>query len=331
MGCIVDSPFRPAWWLPGAHLQTLWPSLFRHHAPLALDRERVELEDGDFIDLSWLRGARGPCVLVIHGLEGGLDSHYATGTLNALAQAGFRPVFMHLRGCSGVPNRLPRSYHSGATGDLLSVLRHLADRLGEPPFAAVGFSLGGNLLLKYLGEQQPPVPLQAAAAISVPFQLGDAMTRLDQGFSRIYQRHLLNRLKASYVRKFATLPSPLSVNVEQLSSFFEFDDQVTAPLHGFSGAEDYYTRCSCRQFLRNVRVPTLILHAQDDPFMFPGSIPNMDELGPQTTLELAERGGHVGFVAGTLPWHPSYWAEQRLVEFLKQAPKDAPLFEPNRG
>ncbi|MCO5760072.1 MAG: hydrolase [Chromatiaceae bacterium] len=318
MGRLLKSPFRPAWWLSNAHLQTLWPSLFRRRRPPALEAERLELDDGDFIDLSWVRGAQGPCVLVLHGLEGSLDSHYAGGTLSALAAAGYRPVFMYFRGCSGTPNRLPRGYHSGATEDLLSVLAHLAGRLGEPPFAAVGYSLGGNLLLKYLGERPPPIPLRAAVAISVPFRLGDAVGRLDRGFSRLYQRHLVGRLRASYQRKFATLPSPLGVDVARLRSFFAFDDQVTAPLHGFAGARDYYNRCSCRQFLAGIATPTLILHARDDPFMFPSTLPSAAELGPATTLEVSEGGGHVGFVSGRLPWRPRYWAEERLVAFLDQ-------------
>ncbi len=316
MGQVLESTFRPAWWLRNPHLQTLWPSLLRRRCPLPLEPERIELDDGDFIDLSWVKGATGPAVLVLHGLEGSLDSHYAGGTLAALAAGGYRPLFMHLRGCSGTPNRLARGYHSGATEDLLSVLRHLQEKLGRPPFAAVGYSLGGNLLLKYLGEGTPSIPLGAAVAISVPFRLRDAMIRLDRGFSRLYQRHLLGRLRNSYQRKFATLPSPLAVDVSRLGNFFEFDDQVSAPLHGFAGAEDYYARCSCRQYLAGIRTPTLILHARDDPFMFPHSVPSPAELGPATRLEVSERGGHVGFVAGPLPWRPRYWAEERLVAFL---------------
>lgn len=318
MGQVLRSAFQPAWWLRNPHIQTLWPSLLRPRRPLPLRRERLELADGDFIDLSCVRGARGPCVLVLHGLEGSLDSHYAGGTLAALAAGGYRPMFMHFRGCSGTPNRLARGYHSGATEDLLSVLRHLEGTIGQPPFAAVGYSLGGNLLLKYLGEQTPPVGLQAAVAISVPFRLRDAMTRLDRGFSRLYQRHLLHRLRAAYRRKFATRPSPLKVDVSRLGNFFDFDDQVTAPLHGFAGAEDYYTRCSCRPYLTGIQIPTLILHARDDPFMFPHTLPGAAELGPATRLEVSERGGHVGFVAGNLPWRPRYWAEERLVAFLDQ-------------
>lgn len=318
MGHIVHSPFRPAWWLRNPHLQTLWPTLLRPRRALPLTRDRVELPDGDFIDLSGVDGTQGPVVLVLHGLEGSLDSHYAQGTLAALATKGYRPFFMHFRGCSGSPNRLARSYHSGATEDLLSLLEHLRGQLGQAPFAAVGYSLGGNLLLKYLGERPPPIPLQAAVAISVPFQLRDAMARLDRGFSRLYQRHLVGRLRASYQRKFATRTSPLGVDVSQLRSFFEFDDQVTAPLHGFAGAEDYYARCSCRQFLARIQTPTLILHARDDPFMFPHTLPSAAELGPAMRLEVSERGGHVGFVAGRLPWMPRYWAEERLVAFLDQ-------------
>jgi predicted alpha/beta-fold hydrolase len=260
----------------------------------------------------------GPTVLVIHGLEGDLDSHYAGRTLAALAGAGFRPAFMFLRGRSGEPNRLSRSYHSGASEDLAAVLDHLAAARGEPAFAAVGFSLGGNLLLKYLGETPRP-RLRAAVAVSVPFVLRDAMLRLNVGISRVYRRHLLGRLKASYRRKFAHRPAPHDVDLDAIADLFDYDDRITAPLNGFAGAEDYYARSSCRQFLRHIRTPTLILHAEDDPFMFRHSIPAAAELGPAVTLELSAHGGHVGFVGGALPWRPRWWLPERIVGFLRSA------------
>jgi uncharacterized protein len=314
MGEVRPSAFHPAWWLPGAHLQTLWPSLARPRPRQALRRERVELSDGDFIDLAVAPGA-GPAVVVIHGLEGGLDSHYAGSTVAALAAAGLRPVFMHLRGCSGEPNRLPRAYHSGASDDLAAVLEHLARGPGGRALAAVGFSLGGNLLLKHLGEAADPL-LRGAVAVSVPFLLRDAMLRLNIGLSRVYRRHLLERVKSAYRRKRSAMPGMADLDLDAMRDFFDFDDRVTAPLNGFAGADDYYARCSCRPFLRRIRTPTLILHALDDPFMFPHSVPRADELGPGVRLELSRHGGHVGFVAGPLPWRPDYWLERRLVAFL---------------
>jgi predicted alpha/beta-fold hydrolase len=315
MGQVRESAFRPAWWLPGPHLQTLWPSLTRPRPSLALERERVELADGDFIDLA-LGPGDGPTVVVIHGLEGDLHSHYAGSTLSALAAAGFRPAFMHLRGCSGELNRLPRAYHSGASDDLAAVLDHLARGPGGTPLAAVGFSLGGNLLLKYLGETPEPL-LQAGVAVSVPFLLRDAMLRLNIGFSRRYRDHLMTRLRDAYRRKRAVMPNLADLDLDAMRDFYDFDDQITAPLNGFAGADDYYARCSCRPFLRRITKPTLILHARDDPFMFAHSIPRPDELGPRVELELSRHGGHVGFVGGSRPWRPEYWIERRIVTFLK--------------
>jgi hypothetical protein len=323
MGEIVHSDFRPAWWLPGPHGQTLWGSLARRRAPAAalrLTRRRVELADGDFIDLSCGAGD-GPAVLVIHGLEGGLGSHYAGALVARLAREGFRPVFMHLRGTGAEPNRLDRSYHSGASDDLAEVLSVLADDPDGPPRAAVGFSLGGNLLLKYLGEGRPELHLRQAIAVSVPFVLRDAMLRLDLGFSRVYRGHLVGRLKRSLRRKFdgRGLPAALdpALDLDGIRDFNAFDDRITAPLNGFAGVFDYYQRASCRQYLPQIDTPTLILQAADDPFLFPASLPFEHELGPGVTLELSPRGGHVGFVAGHWPWRPVYWLEERIARALR--------------
>lgn len=316
MGQITRSPFRPAWWLPGAHLQTIWPSRARHRPRLPLTRRRVELTDGDFIDLSIAPGG-GPRVLVIHGLEGDLHSHYAAPLLDTLARAGYSPIFMHLRGCSGEPNRLDRSYHSGATEDLAEVLAALGKDPEGPPAAAIGFSLGGNLLLKYLGERDHPL-LRSAIAVSVPFVLRDAMLRLELGLSRIYRGYLVDKLKAAFRRKFERRPCPLPVAIGEIRGFNDFDDRVTAPLCGFAGVYDYYARASCRGFLPGIETPTLIIHSSDDPFMFPSTVPFEHELGPGVTLELANAGGHVGFVAGALPLRPVYWLDQRIVAALAE-------------
>jgi predicted alpha/beta-fold hydrolase len=320
-GRITASSFRPAWWLPGPHLQTLWPKFAAHlgggarRAPrTALARRRIELDDGDFIDLSLASGS-GPRVLIVHGLEGDLRSHYASALVERLAEAGYRPVFMHLRGTSGEPNRLDRAYHSGATEDLHAVLVALADDGEAPVAAAVGFSLGGNLLLKYLGERDSPL-LPRAVAVSVPFVLRDAMLRLDLGVSRLYRGYLVARLKDAYRRKFAERPSPLALDLDEIRDFNLFDDRITAPLNGFAGVFDYYSRASCRGVLRGIRTPTLIIHSADDPFMFPATVPFAHELGPGVTLELARRGGHVGFVAGTWPWRRERWLEERILAAL---------------
>ena len=308
--------FVPAWWLPGPHLQTLWPSLLRRRPPLTLERQRLELADGDFVDLSWSGPADGPLVLVLHGLEGSPRSHYAAGLLDLLPRSGYRTCLLHFRGCSGEPNRLPRSYHSGDTGDLDTVARHLHATHGRHIHAAVGFSLGGNVLLKWLGEVGGEAPVERAAAVSVPYVLDDAARRLHLGLSRFYERHLLHGLREKFRAKFRHMPCPLAVDVARLKSFRRFDDRVTAPLHGFDGVDDYYGRSSSRQYLRDIQVPTLLLHAADDPFMFPHTVPVAEELAACVELELAPHGGHVGFVAGRWPWSAEYWLERRILDWL---------------
>ncbi len=306
--------------MPGGHLQTLWPSLVRWRPRPVLRRERLELPDGDFLDLDWTERRGAPLVVVLHGLEGSARSPYAAGLLRACAAAGMQGVLMHFRGCSGEPNRLPRSYHSGETGDLAHLVGVLRRRYPTRPLGVVGYSLGGNVLLKWLGECADAAPVQCAAAVSVPFLLGACADRLEQGLSQVYQHHLLGHLRASVRRKFQRLegaPCELS-RLRSLNSFRRFDDAVTAPLHGFADAQDYYRRCSSRPFLRHIQVPTLILHAEDDPFMTPEVVPRAHELAPAVTLELATSGGHVGFVEGRIPGWGGYWLERRLPEWFQE-------------
>ncbi|NNJ97197.1 MAG: hydrolase [Gammaproteobacteria bacterium] len=312
----IASPFKPAWWLPSPHLQTLWPVLFRRRKSPELVNERLELSDGDFVDLCWSKKSDRPVVLLLHGLEGSVQSHYVGNLMLSLERAGFSPVFMHFRGCSGEPNRLPRSYHSGDTGDLAEVVAHINQQSKQAVYAAIGFSLGGNVLLKWLGQSGAANPLQYGVAVSVPFMLADAATRLEGGVSHLYERHLMRSLKRSYQTKFERMASPLDVDIDTMKGFWDFDDQVTAPLHGFDGVDHYYRESSCRQYLSGINVPTRIIHALDDPFMFPRSIPDIDEISKSVELLLAEKGGHVGFVSGKYPWKPEYWYEQRIIEFL---------------
>jgi predicted alpha/beta-fold hydrolase len=310
--------FEPSWWCRGPHAQTLWPYLFRRFPRITLRRERLELPDGDFLDIDWTTGTNGPIVLVLHGLEGSSNSKYARGLLKTLHEHGWRGALMHFRGCSGEPNRLARRYHSGETDDLEYVLSFL--RLREPttPMAAVGYSLGGNVLLKWLGTTGISEPLQAAVAVSVPFQLADSASRLERGFSRIYQYSLVRRLKKATLEKHRRRPLPLDMaNVARLQTFREFDEHVTAPLHGFDGADHYYRVSSSRQYLSGIRLPTLILHSRDDPFMTPDTPPGPGELPTPVVLELYESGGHVGFVSGAWPWCARYWLEERIPAFLQ--------------
>jgi predicted alpha/beta-fold hydrolase len=311
----LTGPFRAPWWCRGPHCQTLYPHVFRRRPALQLERERLELPDGDFLDLAWSGRESGPVVVILHGLEGSLRSHYAAGLVSALAHRGYRTAFLHFRNTTE-PNRLPRSYHSGETGDLAHLIRHVAARTGRPPFAAVGYSLGGNVLLKWLGESGESAPLATAAAVSVPFDLGEAADRMERGISRLYQWRLVASLRGSYRRKFSRIPSPLAVDLRRLRTFRQFDDQVTAPLHGFAGVDDYYRRSSSRPFLARIRVPTLIVHARDDPFMWPHTAPLPEQLSPSVRLEISDHGGHVGFVAGPWPWRPRWWLEERIVAHL---------------
>lgn len=311
-------PFRPPAWLAGAHAQTLAAFLCPRRPPLPWRAERLELADGDFLDLAHLDAGDGPRVCLFHGLEGSIRSHYIGGLAAALQARGTRVTFMHFRGCSGEPNRLERAYHSGETGDMGLVIDTMAAREPATGLAAIGFSLGGNALLKYLGERGRDTPLAAAAAVSVPFDLAVAAERIDRGFSRVYQAYLLRLMKRSThaaIRRLGYAPVDAG-RMRRARSFREYDDAVTAPLHGFAGVDDYYRRASCRPWLPGIEVPTLIIHARDDPFVGYDALPTSAETGPGVTLELSDRGGHVGFLAAG-PWtRPHRWLNRRLPDWL---------------
>ncbi len=305
-------PFKPAWWLPGPHLQTLWPSLIRRKILLDVCSERLELADGDFLDLCWVGKHQGPIVCVLHGLNGGIESCYVQGILRAINRQGWRGVLMHFRGCSGVPNRLARSYHAGETGDLATVIQELMHREPGVPLAAIGYSLGGNVLLKWLGESGIHNPLKAAVAVSVPFDLAKTADRLKKGFSKIYQWKLLRTLNRKYCTRYRT--------------FWDFDHEVTAPLHGFKSVQHYYKLSSSRQYLGKIQKPTLIVQALNDPFTMESALPRVEEVSDQVILESTKQGGHVGFVAGTYPWKPHYWLEHRIMNYLQEQLENATGF-----
>lgn len=330
----ASAPFRPAWWLPGPHLQTLWSPFCRPAPRLERQRERLWLADGDFIDLDWhgAHQADAPLVLALHGLTGSSASLYVLGLQEALAARGWASVAINWRGCSGEPNLLPRAYHSGASDDLGEVIEHLRARRPLAPLYAVGYSLGGNVLLKYLGERGADCPLQGAAAVSVPFRLDQCADRIGSGFSRVYQAHFM-RAMAAYVRDKQRLFAHQGMAdrlsalerlgpLDGLRTFWEFDGRFTAPLHGYRDAEDYYRRASSRYFLGAIRTPTLLIQALDDPFVFRHSLPEPGELSPSTTFEAQARGGHVGFVEGS-PRAPGYYLERRIPAWLAAVHGDA--------
>jgi predicted alpha/beta-fold hydrolase len=281
----------------------------------------VELADGDFLDLDWGPGAPsgGPLVLLLHGLEGSARSPYVRALVHRLHGAGIQALVMHFRGCGGEPNRLQCTYHSGDTTDLDRIVRWLRGHWPRRRIGAVGFSLGGNVLLKWLGEQGERAPVDAAAAVCVPMRLELCADRMERGFSRLYLWRLARALRAKVRTKYRRRPGPLDLAaVARTRGFRDFDEIVTAPLHGFAGADDYYRRASSARFLRGIRRPTLVLQALDDPFMTPGVLPRRDQVSDAVWLETPAHGGHVGFVAGAgaLGLTPRYWLDERLLAFL---------------
>ena len=333
-GRVVAGAFRPHPWFANAHVQTILPT-FRPMPEQPLRIERRELPDGDFVDLGWCVGpddSRGhgplpqgarlqgqPLAILLHGLSGGFDSKYARGLAQRLLALGWRAVILQFRGAGPEPNRLPRSYHHGDTEDLRELVQLLRQREPDTPLFAVGWSLGGNVLLKYLGEEGERTPLSAAVAVCAPFQLRPCAEKLRTGFSRIYQYHLLTELKRMIRRKAGVLPPTIDLaEIARAKDFFEFDDRATALINGFRDAEDYYARAACGGYLGGIARPTLEIHAKDDPFMTPEIIPDASHLPPCVTVEVCERGGHVGFVAAGPRLRPAWWLEQRIPEFLEQ-------------
>jgi len=311
--------FVAPWWCRNRHLQTVWgPLLRRGHLPLR--RERVDTSDGDFLDLDWLDGPTGaPLVLLLHGLEGSVRSHYIVGMLREIAARGWRGVVLNFRSCSGELNRLPRFYHSGETGDLDAVVARLIAADPEVHLGVVGVSIGGNVVLKWLGEREAdtPKPLRAAAAICVPFDLVASARVLDRGFERaVYTANFLKSMRLKVVLKARLHPGFVDVAAARRArTFAEYDQAVTAPLNGFAGAMDYWTQASSLPYLGRIRVSTLLINALDDPFVPPHALPDPATLPPNVKLVLAERGGHVGFVDSLRPRRPS-WAERHAVDFL---------------
>jgi predicted alpha/beta-fold hydrolase len=324
-----EHTYRPAWWVPGPHAQTLWGKFARRRPVLPLRTERWTTPDGDFIDLVRLDAeADQPRLFLLHGLEGTIRSHYVGGLLQAARQRGWGADLLIFRSCGDEPNRAKRFYHSGETTDLEFAVDRLITEYPSANLVFCGVSLGGNVLLKWLGEGGDSLSprIRAAVAISVPFDLERGSRHISRGFSRIYERHFLRTLRAKALVKLRSYPGlfdePALVRARTL---YDFDDAVTAPVHGFRNAHDYYAQSSSLAYLLRIRRPTLLLSSKDDPFLPSEVLNEVSEVArgnPYLTLDFTERGGHVGFVGGT-PWHPDYYAERRTVEFLgEQLGKD---------
>ena len=309
-------------WLPGGHAQTIYPALQRR-VQVRYRRQRLETPDGDFVDFDWLdvpgaAGAAAPLVVLFHGLEGNSSSHYALALMRRLARIGWRGVVPHVRGCSGEPNRMPRAYHSGdhaEVGWLLATIRRLEP---QATLFAVGVSLGGSALLNWLGREEHRAAelLAAAAAVSTPLDLTAAGVAIEQGLNRVYSRHFRGTLVPKALGMARRFPGLLDAEaIARVDSMYAFDDVVTAPLHGFAGTSDYWTRASSKPWLRAIAVRTLVLNAKNDPFIPAASLPSPSEASRAVTLEQPAHGGHAGFLAAPFPGHLD-WLPQRLVRFF---------------
>ena len=329
MSASSEYTYTPAWWVPGAHLRTLWGKLVRRAPRVETRRERWSTPDGDEIEIRRLDSAVAhdsasavPRLLLLHGLEGTIESVYLRGTLAEARQRGWAVDVLIFRTCNGVMNRARRMYHSGETTDLDFVVRRLVREHPTQPLVIAGFSLGGNVLLKWLGELGNDVPgqVRGAATVSVPYDLGRGSRHIERGFARVYGRHFLRTLREKARAKLLANPGLFDAEaLERAMTLYDFDEAVTAPVHGFQSAADYYARSSSIRFLSRIRRPSLLLSARDDPFLPREVLDDVviaAEANPNLHIEIHESGGHVGFVSGRNPFRPVYYAEWRIVDFL---------------
>jgi predicted alpha/beta-fold hydrolase len=301
-----------------AHAQTCFPSLFRVVPGVHYERERVHTPDQDFIDLDWSRvPSSSNLVVICHGLEADSQSTYIKGMVKAFNKRGWSSVIFNFRGCSGEANLLLKSYHSGATEDLDLILRHISAQKKYDQVVLVGFSLGGNVMLKFLGDGifSSTSLIAKAAAVSVPCHLKSSVLRLAEKSNLIYMRRFLKKLNPKIRDKIHLMPGAKYEDFLAARTFLDFDNLYTAPVHGFKDADDYYEKCSARQFLKNIKIPTLLINAWDDPFLAKECFPVEEaQKNPFFTLETPQHGGHVGFV--TFHADGEYWHEKRVTSFV---------------
>jgi predicted alpha/beta-fold hydrolase len=303
-------------WLPSGHLQTIYPAIAIGKPAVAYRRERFDTQDGDFVDVDFVDGQPGqPFVVLFHGLEGSSDSHYARALMAAVAARGWSGAVPHFRGCSGEANRAPRFYHSGDAGEIDWIVRRLRAR-ATGRFYAAGVSLGGNALLRWLGESQQQAGIvDAACAVSAPLDLARGGESLSSGFNMLYTRMFLRSLKPKSLAKLEQYPGLFDrERLLAARDLYEFDNVVTAPLHGYRDTDDYWDRASAKHVLGDITVPTLVLNARNDPFLPGIHLPK--RASPSVTLEYPEHGGHVGFAVGALPGRLD-WLPRRLLHFFE--------------
>ena len=313
----VPQPYRAPVWLPGGHVQTIYSSLFISVPAIHYRRERLELPDGDFLDFDWADGREGaPVVVLFHGLEGSADSHYARDLMRTVQTCGWHGVVAHFRGCSGEDNRLPRAYFAGDSEDIGRMLQHVKSQHAGVAVYAVGVSLGGNALLKWVGEQGDAAHnmLAGAAGVSAPVDLAAAGNALDHGFNRrVYTARFLATLKQKALNKAQRFPGMLDTEaISAATTFREFDTLVTARLHGFRDADDYWFKVSSKPLLKSIRIPALLINAKNDPFLPASALPGIDEVSSSVTLEQPDTGGHVAFPSGPFPGNLD-WLPRRLM------------------
>ncbi|HEY2922440.1 MAG TPA: hydrolase [Candidatus Binatia bacterium] len=313
--------YRAPWWLPGGHLQTIYARSLARNYPVHYRRERWETPDNDFIDLDWLdpSSGGGRLIVLFHGLEGFAQSHYALSLMAIAAKQGWRGVVPHFRGCSGEANRLLRSYHSGDSREIDWILRRIKRENPRSEVYVVGVSLGGNMLLKWLGEEREAASsvVERAITVSTPVDLVAAAGELDFGIRRIlYTEYFLRSMRPKALAKISAHGLTIDPRAVRASlTFRQFDDLYTAPIHGFKDAQDYWTRCSGKPWLKLIAVPTLLLNAQNDPFLPSAALPSAAEVSDAVTLEFPATGGHVGFVSGKFPGHLE-WLPRRIMRFF---------------
>ncbi len=310
------SSYKAPFLLNNAHVQSIFPSVFRQPAPVAYTRERVETPDNDFIDLDWSSVKSKKLAIISHGLEGNSSRRYVKGMVNALNINNWDALVYNFRGCSGEPNRLLKSYHSGYTDDIALTIEHAKKKGIYDEIALIGYSIGGNMTLVYLGRDQADPIVKKAAVISVPCNLKDSSDCLAELRNKIYMKRFLIMFHEKIKAKMAVMPGLIDdKNYNSIKDFKEFDDRYTAPIHGFKNALDYWEQCSSSQFIPNIQIPTLILSAKNDPFLSDSCYPIKESANNKNiTLEMPESGGHVGFI--TFNKAKVYWSEQRIVDFI---------------
>lgn len=319
MPIIRPSSYLPPPFFSNPHLQTVWAGMCRVVSAPHYRRERIITPDDDFLDLDRIRNGSERAVILCHGLEGNSGRSYMLGMARAMGKRGRDVTALNFRNCSGEPNRKPGAYHSGATHDLETVIQHILRGGNYRELALIGFSLGGNLVLKYLGEQGAAVPpeITKAVAFSVPCDLASAAAQMGRPENRLYLKRFLLMLKQKLEAKMKRFPDRISLeSFDEIKDFHDFDGRYTAPLHGFSSAEDYWEKSSSKPHLTNISIPTLVVNAQDDPFLSPLCFPVREAYrNPNLYLEMPARGGHVGFVS--FHHNGEYWSEQRAARFLE--------------